>query len=281
MSDTVEKIYCTDNNNDALLASVMGKNNNDPMAMAAMLNNNQWMNNPFIYLVFLMMFGRNGLWGNNNNVQDAEIQGQLNAIRTQMSDNQNSGLLMDAVKGNNTAITQLASNLNCDFNSLNNAICTVRSSVQDVAGQVGYTSEKVINAANLGDLNIVQQLKDCCCQTQQNLLKMGYEQQLATANQTSALSSNICNSTYSLNNAINTLSTGVERGFAATNYATQAQTCDILRDNQRNTQQIIDTLNSHWSQDLQQRYNDARLELSQVRQNQYLISQLKTTTTTA
>ena len=57
MSDTVEKIYCTDNN-DALLASVMGKNNNDPMAMAAMLNNNQWMNNPFIYLVFLMMFGR-------------------------------------------------------------------------------------------------------------------------------------------------------------------------------------------------------------------------------
>lgn len=32
MSDTVEKIYCTDNN-DALLASVMGKNNNNPMAM--------------------------------------------------------------------------------------------------------------------------------------------------------------------------------------------------------------------------------------------------------
>lgn len=49
------------------------------------------------------------------------------------TDNQNSGLLMDA-------ITQLASNLN-----------------------------------NLGDLNIVQQLKDCCCQTQQNLLKIGYE----------------------------------------------------------------------------------------------------------
>lgn len=278
MSDNVEKIYCTDN--DALLASVMSKNNNDPMAMAAMLNNNQWMNNPFIYLVFLMMFGRNGLWGNNNNVQDAEIQGQLNAIRTQMQDNQNSGLLMDAVKGNNNAITQLASNLNCDFNSLNNAICTVRSGVQDVAGKVGFSAERVINAANLGDLNIVQQLKDCCCQTQQNLLKMGYEQQLATANQTSTLSSNICNSTNSLNNAINTLSTGVERGFASTNYATQAQTCEILRDNQRNTQHIIDTLNNHWNQDLQQRYNDARLELSQVRQNQYLISQLKTTTTT-
>lgn len=90
------------------------------------------------------------LWGNNaNSVQNAEIQGQLNAIRNQMSDNQNSGLLMDAVKGNN------------------NAICAVRSGIQDVAGKVGFSAEKVINAVNLGDLNIVQQLKDCCCQTQQ------------------------------------------------------------------------------------------------------------------
>ena len=183
----------------------MGKNNNDPMAMAAMLNNNQWMNNPFIYLVFL---------------------------------------------------------------------------IQDVAGKVGFSAEKVINAVNLGDLNIVQQLKDCCCQTQQNLLKMGYEQQLATANQTSTIASKICDTDYSLNNAINTLTTGVERGFASTNYATKTQTCEILRDNQRNTQHIIDTLNTHWNQDLQQKYNDARLELSQVRQNQYLISQLKPTTTT-
>lgn len=60
----------------------------------------------------------------------------------------------------------------------------------------------------------------------------------------------------------------------------KTQTCEILRDNQRNTQHIIDTLNTHWNQDLQQKYNDARLELSQVRQNQYLISQLKPTTTT-
>ena len=47
---------------------------------------------------------------------------------------------MDAVKGNNNAITQLASNLNCDFNSLNNAICAVRSGIQDVAGKVGFSA---------------------------------------------------------------------------------------------------------------------------------------------
>lgn len=48
----------------------------------------------------------------------------------------------------------------------------------------------------------------------------------------------------------------------------------------RNTPRIIDTLNAHWREDLQQRYNDARLELSQQRQNATLIAALKTTTTT-
>lgn len=75
------------------------------------------------------------------------------------------------------------------------------------------------------------------------------------------IASKICDTNYSLNNAINTLTTGVERGFASTNYATKTQTCEILRDNQRNTQQIIDTLNAHWNQDLQQKYTMLDLNL--------------------
>lgn len=51
--------------------------------------------------------------------------------------------------------------------------------------------------------------------------------------------------------------------------------CDIIRANQDNTQRIIDTLNNHWNSDLQQRYNDARLELSQQKQNATLIAALK------
>lgn len=45
--DTVEKVYCTGhNNNDALVAALASKNNCDPMAMAAMMNQNDYMNNP-------------------------------------------------------------------------------------------------------------------------------------------------------------------------------------------------------------------------------------------
>ena len=271
MEDKItEKVYCYDhpsayNNHDALaIAAMAGRNNEDPLAMASMMNNNQWMNNPFIYLVFLMMFGNGGFWGNRNGLQGAEIQGQLDSLRNQMADNQNSNLIMGAIQGNNCDLKSLASNLNCDFNQLQNSICAVRSAIEQVGGKIGYSAERVINAANLGDMNIIQQLKDCCCQTQQNIIKMGYEQQLAT-----------CNQTNTLQNAIQYVATGVERGFAASSFQNAQNKCDIIRSSQDNTQRIIDTLNNHWQCDLQQRYNDARLELSQQKQNATLIAALK------
>lgn len=273
MEDKItEKVYCYDhpsayNNHDALaIAAMAGRNNEDPLAMASMMNNNQWMNNPFIYLVFLMMFGNGGFWGNRNGLQGAGIQSQLDSLRSQMADNQNSNLLMGAIQGNNCDLKTLASNLNCDFNQLQNSVCAVRSAIEQVGGKVGYSAERVINAANLGDMNIIQSLKDCCCQTQQNIIKMGYEQQLAT-----------CNQTNTLQNAIQYVATGVERGFSASSFQNAQDKCDIIRANQDNTQRIIDTLNNHWNYDLQQRYNDARLELSQQRQNATLIAALKTT----
>lgn len=271
MEDKItEKVYCYDhpsayNNHDALaIAAMAGRNNEDPLAMASMMNNNQWMNNPFIYLVFLMMFGNGGFWGNRNGLQGAEIQGQLDSLRNQMADNQNSNLIMGAIQGNNCDLKSLASNLNCDFNQLQNSVCAVRSAIEQVGGKIGYSAERVINAANLGDMNIIQQLKDCCCQTQQNIIKMGYEQQLAT-----------CNQTNTLQNAIQYVATGVERGFAASSFQNAKDKCDIIRSSQDNTQRIIDTLNNHWQYDLQQRYNDARLELSQQKQNATLIAALK------
>lgn len=277
MEDKItEKVYCYDhpsayNNHDALaIAAMAGRNNEDPLAMASMMNNNQWMNNPFIYLVFLMMFGNGGFWGNRNGLQGAEIQGQLDSLRNQMADNQNSNLIMGAIQGNNCDLKSLASNLNCDFNQLQSSICAVRSAIEQVGGKIGYSAERVINAANLGDMNIIQQLKDCCCQTQQNIIKMGYEQQLAT-----------CNQTNTLQNAIQYVATGVERGFAASSFQNAQDKCDIIRSSQDNTQRIIDTLNNHWQCDLQQRYNDARLELSQQKQNATLIAALKPATATA
>lgn len=270
-------------NHDALAIAAMankGRSECDPAAMAAMLGNggmNSWVNNPFIYLVFMMMFGNGNWFGNRNGgLQDAEIQAKLNALQNQMSDNHNTDLLMDAVKGNGVALGQLASNLNCDFNQLQQAVSNVQSAIQQVGGQVGFSAERVINAAQLGDLNIVQQLKDCCCQTQQSILNMGYQSQLGQKD----ILAGIQQQTNTLERGQDFINRSVERGFSALGYQNAQDKCDILRSGELNTQRIVDVLNNHWQADLQQRYNDARLELSQQRQNAELIAALKTTTTT-
>lgn len=229
--------------------------------MAALMNNgNNWMNNPFVYLVWMMFANR--MWGNDgNNLQSAEIQAQLNSLRTQMSDNQNANQILDAVKGVGCNIQTLAQNLNCDFNTLNSAICDVRGGVQALAGQVGFSAERVINAVNLGNAGLMSALQNCCCQTQQAILKMGYEQQLAT-----------CQQTGELRNGQRDLGTAITQGFSATAFQAQQDKCDIIRAGQDNTQRIIDTLNNHWKDELALKNQDLKFEISQLKQNQYLAS---------
>ena len=187
-----------------------------------------------------------------------------------MQDNQNTNALMDAIKGNGCNIQQLAGQLNCDFNTLNSAICDVRQGISTLSGQVGYSAERVINAVNLGDMNLTQQLKDCCCQTQQNIIKMGYDNQLGQKDIVNGMQQG-----FSYTN------TGLERGFSNVGFQMSQLACDLKTNANDNTQRIIDTMNAHWQSDLQQRYNDARLELSQQRQNATLIAALGTKTPTA
>lgn len=267
-----EKVYCYDHpsaynhDNSAMLAALLSKNNDNPLEAAALMNGGmggQW-NNPFIYLVW-MMFARR-MWGNDENkVQDAEIQGQLNAIRTQMADNQNSNLVMDAIKGNAAAINQLASNLNCDFNTLNSAICDVRGGIDKLSGQVGFSSERVINSIVTGNLQMIQALKDCCCQTQQNIIKMGYDNQLGQKD--------IVNQ---MQQGFSYTNTGLERGFSNIGNLIQSVACDLKTNANCNTQRIIDTLNANRYADLQERLEDAKRR----EQTTSIVAQLKTTTPT-
>lgn len=223
-------------------------------------------------MMFANRFFGNG-WGEGGlqGAQNIEVQGQLAALRDQMNSNQNSNLLMDAIKGNNVAIGQLAGQLNCDFNTLNSAICDVRGGIDKVAGQVGFSAERVINAINAGDCAISRQLSECCCTLRDSITRQGYENQLATVNQTNVLQG-----------AINTLSTGVERGFAATNFETAQQTCEIKNAIAAQTQVINDKFcqlemreMAREIQQLRDERNAYQLSASQQQQTQNLVNQLR------
>lgn len=267
-----EKVYCYDHpstyNNDNALAMVLANRNNDPLTSMAMMNGgmgNQW-NNPFIYLVWMMFAQR--MWNNQdpNNVQgqqNIEVQNQLQAIRTQMQDNQNSGLLMDAIKGNNVAIGQLAQSLNCNFDALQGAICDVRGGIDKLSGQVGFSAERVINAVNAGDCNVIQALQNCCCNIRESIANLRSDVQLQ-----------MCQQTGELRNGQRDLGTALSQGFAQTAYETQKQTCDIITAGNANTQRIIDTLSNHWNDENQRKIQDLKFELSQEKQNNLIISKL-------
>lgn len=272
MADTIEKVYCTgDGGNDNLAAALLARGrDNDPATMLAAMNGGiggGW-NNPFAYMMMLGMFRfmyGDGWNGQNGNVQRAEIQSQIDSLRNQMSDNHNSDLLMGAIQGNNQDLKTLAANLNCDFNALQASVCGIQAAIQDVGGKVGFSAERVINAANLGNLNIIQQLKDCCCTTQQNINRMGYENQLGQKDIINAMQQGFCYT-----------NTGMERGFSNLGNLIQTVVCDLKTSGKENTQRIVDVLNNHWEQDLRIQLEDSKRR----EQTGFIIQQLKTTTTT-
>lgn len=273
MADTIEKVYCTgDGGNDNLAAALLARGrDNDPATMLAAMNGGMgggW-NNPFAYMMMLGMFrfmyGDGWNNGQNGNVQRAEIQSQIDSLRNQMSDNHNSDLLMGAIQGNNQDLKTLAANLNCDFNALQSSVCGIQAAIQDVGGKVGFSAERVINAANLGNLNIIQQLKDCCCITQQNINRMGYENQLGQKDIINAMQQGFCYT-----------NTGLERGFSNIGNLIQSVVCDLKTSGKENTQRIVDVLNNHWEQDLRIQLEDSKRR----EQTGFIIQQLKTTTTT-
>lgn len=273
MEDKItEKVYCYDhpsayNHNDGLLTALALNNNHGDAYLA-----NQWQNNPFAYMMIMgvmrWMYGDN--WQNRYG-GDPEISARFNQLSNQITDNHNNAIINDAVKGNTARIGELANTLNVDLRAIQTGICDIRQGIQQVAGETKFSAERVINAANMGDTQIIMALKDCCCQNKELVQRMGYENQLGQKDILAAMGQQ----TLQLGERFTGIANGLQQGFSAVAYESQRQTCDIINSGKDNTQKIIDVLNSHWQADLQQRYNDARLELSQKNQNEYLINQLK------
>ena len=196
------------NNNGlvSMLAPLLQQRGVDPNVLLAMKNNSgfggeggwfMWV----IFLFFLMGWGGNG-WNGFGNRGNGQVGADLGNL---INNDSGRELLMQAIQGNGNAISQLATTLNCTLGDIQSAINGVMSHIQGVGNQVGMSSQQIINAIQAGNSQIASRLADCCC-----------ENRLAT-----------CQQTNTLQNAINTVATGQERGFSSIAYETQRQTCDI------------------------------------------------------
>lgn len=155
-------------------------------------------------------------------------------------------LLMQAINGNKDAINTLSTNLNCDVKSIDNALCSIQNAIGKVGGEVGFSAERVINAVNAGDCNVIKAISDCCCTTQRSIDSVNLN--LTQMNADNRLS--ICQQTNTLQNAItsgfNTLSSENATRFNILGAKIDAQT-QMINDKfcqleMREMQNKIDTL---------------------------------------
>ena len=85
------------------------------------------------------------------------------------------------------AISQLATTLNCDVNAIQTALTSLGTQIQSVGNTVGLSAQQIINAIQAGNCDIASKIAACCCETKNMITTQGYENRLATLDQTATI----------------------------------------------------------------------------------------------
>ena len=171
----------------------------------------------FALAIIANMFGWNGNggfgnWGGGN--------GQLGFLSNQLNNDSGRELLMNAItsqgEANRSAVQNLATTLGQDFDLVNAAVQNVQNSLQTLALQQAVSVPQIINSIQSGNQALSQQFCQCCCQTQQQIMAQGYENQIRTIEQTGTLS-----------NQANTNTAQIRADIAAQSTMINEKFCDL------------------------------------------------------
>lgn len=248
-----------------LIASLCQNRGLDPNIVAAMMNNNRgnggWGDGSAWWIIILLIFGwggfGNGFGGGFNGRGTAQGLADLGNL---VNNDAGRELIMQAIQGNATAISQLASQTHCDQNALQGAIQSLSTQMCQLGNTLGLGQRDIISAMQNGNTAIMSKLCDCCCESRLS----------------------ICQQTNTLQAAINGVSTGLERGFAATNYALADQTCQIKQAIAEQTRYIGDRFcelekreMARENRELRDQVQAFQLSASQQQQTANLVAQLR------
>lgn len=185
------------------------------------------------YLLGMMNNGNGGFFGNNGGFQDiialiviAAIFGNGNGNGLFGGGGNNNSaereMLMSAIQRNGTDLSQLAQSLNCSVGQIDNAIGQVATQICQLTGQVGLSSERIINSVLSGNATLASQIANCCCTIEKGILESNYLTERGFCNTNQILT----------------------RGFSDLGYAFRDQTCDLKQNANANTASIIAKLDA-------------------------------------
>ena len=179
------------------------------------------------FLLFALWGGNgwgNGFgWGNGNRVNGCcGNAAGFGFISDQLNNDAGRELIMQAIQGNTTAISQLASTLNCNVGELRTALNSISTQLCNVGNQIGMSTMQIIQAVNSGDNAILSKLCDCCCDLKSAILESNYLTERGFCNTNQILT----------------------RGFSDIGYSFRDQTCELEKSGNANTQAIIAKLDA-------------------------------------
>lgn len=192
----------------SILPSLQQRGIDTSYLMGLMSGNNNggfFGNNGFESIIALIIvaaiFGNgngNGFFGGGNNNAEREM-------------------LMSAIQRNGTDLSQLAQSLNCSVGQIHNAIDQVATQICQLTGQVGMSSQQIINSVQAGNSALASQICGCCCDLKQLISESNYLTERGFCNTNQILA----------------------KGFSDLGYATRDQTCSIEKSIADSTQQIL------------------------------------------
>lgn len=148
---------------------------------------------PFL-LFALWGNGGFGGWGNNG----GRGGNGFGFISDQLNNEAGRDLIMQGLQCNRSAIDQLASTLGCSVSEVRTALSGINTQLCNLGNQVGMSSMQVINAISSGNSALQNQLAQCCCDIRTDIAScccdlknavtnQGYENRIATIQQTNEI----------------------------------------------------------------------------------------------
>lgn len=165
--------------------------------------------------IIASMFG----WGNNGFGGFGGWGGNSGAgfLSNQLNNDSGRELIMNAInaqgEASRTAVSNLATALGQDFNLVNGAVQNVQNALSTLALQQAVSVPQIMNAIASGDASIISNFQKCCCDQKLLTVEQGYQAQLRTLEQTTALAGQADRNTAAITAAIAGQTTMINEKF--------------------------------------------------------------------
>lgn len=233
MSDSKTYVFDSGANQNSLLASILpalqnrGIDSSYLMGLMSGNNNGGFFGNNggfqdiIALIVIAAIFGNGnfgfGGFGNNN--------GGANIVASTAERE----MLLSAIQRNGVDISQLASSLNCSVGRLDDAIGHVATQICNLTGQLGMSSQQIINSVQAGNATLASQIASCCCDLKSALASCCCDIKQGISESNYLTERGFCNTNQIL-----------ARGFSDIGHASAQQTCELKGAIKDSTDRIID-----------------------------------------